>query len=157
MTSRNRRGSIRQTGAPEARAWPATYRNVGTCAHTGGMAGPVGTDRDPAVVRDQLSRAEATLRGDDLPDTAREWVEGIADTLAWVVGEALESPTGRPVRATRAELVAELTAVGVPATDPRSPAHRHARGALRVVEWALGYREDRPVRWTREGTHARAS
>lgn len=82
--------------------------------------------------------------------TAKPWLQGMVATSVWVLGFAGQAPVSDHVGpATASALRRELIAAGradMPGDgDPREPAKMYARGAYRMLAYALGLRDELPV------------
>ena len=86
---------------------------------------------------------------------AKPWLQGMAAAGLWILGQVDQAPVSKrqtPVTATT--LGEEMVAAGeadMPGQgDPREPAKMYARGAYRMVVYALGLRDELPVQISRE-------
>jgi hypothetical protein len=86
------------------------------------------------------------------PDSsaAKPWLQGMVASSVWVLGFAHQAPVSdHQGVATGEALRGELIAAGradLPGDgDPREPAKMYARGAYRMLAYALGLRDELPV------------
>lgn len=86
---------------------------------------------------------------------AKPWLGGMVAAGTWLLGLTDQSPVShRTGPATRASLDNELLAAGqadMPGDgNPRDPAKMYARGAYRMLVYALGLRDEMPVKLSTE-------
>lgn len=119
-------------------------------------AGPavVPGGRPAAEVAAAQAFAIAMFRHEPDGTTAKPWLRGMAAAGLWILGRHDRAPvtqTQGPV--TAATLGNEMLAAGqadMPGKgDPRDPAKMYARGAYRMLVYAMGYTDEMPVQISR--------
>lgn len=99
--------------------------------------------------------AVAMYRHEPAGTTAKPWLQGMVAAGLWILGQADQAPvSGRKIAATAAALGEEMLAAGeadMPGHgDPREAVKMYARGAYRMIVYALGYRDELPVQLSSE-------
>jgi hypothetical protein len=99
--------------------------------------------------------AVAMWRHEPARSPAKQWLQGMVAAGVWILGQTDRAPLSGTAGAADAEAIGrELIAAGeadLPDRgDPRSAGRMYARGVYRTIAYALGLRDEQPVRLSRE-------